>query len=241
MNTTGALIISLFTTFILHFFMKLHIGISITLCIILYIIFSKLGFGVKLSSSEHKKLQKYEEKEYLNKMPYKGNPITMTIPFFRRIYLLFVKHNINKSPQTEYFWNHIDKVVSFWTSIRDKHKRENPVLILNNEERQLLHECWTNNAVHEKLLNYFDMKEETYEWKSLPELINKIKYYDVHGALNWEITMYYIQSFIQKVGLQLMYGVINTDGTNKVPPDCYQPPRFYGKYYDNFESLNAKN
>jgi hypothetical protein len=219
--------------------MQLHIGITISMCIILYILMSKLQFGVKLTDREIEKDNIYNENKYISRNPYGGNPITMTIPFFRRIYYLFWKNDVNKSGSYKLFWEHIDRIISFWTSIRDDHKRENPEIIISDEERRLLHECWTHQSEHERLLKYLKMKEDTYEWVELPGLIDNMRYYDIHGSINWNMIESYLQSFIQQIGRQLMYGERNEDGTSKITPDCYQPPRFYGKYYENFERLEG--
>lgn len=226
----GAILIAVFVAFLVYIYTQSPF-ITIFAGSVIYII---LGRTKILNKEVHQKEQrKYIQKQKLTKQiiyPYKGLPVTMTIPFFYHFYQLLRKHNIQYTP----FWNHMDKVVTFWTNIRDETKKQNPHQIHCPIQKDLLHSCWTQNANHASIKQYLQMTED-YQWKQLPEHVKLMEQKDVHGAIEWDQIHKHIQEFYQKIGVQLMVGI------GKEPCDCYQPPRFYGNNFDNFEQLEGQH
>jgi hypothetical protein len=226
----GAILIGSFVAFLLYIYTQSPL-ISIVFGLTIYAL---LGRTRVLNKETHQKAQQsyISKKNGVKQIIYKypGDQRTMTIPFFYHFYQLMMKHNI----QQPRFWSHIDRVVSFWINIRDETKKEYPHQLSSQEERELLHSCWTQNANHENIKNFLEMSEE-YQWKRLPDHLKEMEQKDVHGAVEWLKIHKYVQDFFQKIGIQLM------TGTKDEPCDCYQPPRFYGNNYQSFEQLETQH
>jgi hypothetical protein len=175
-----------------------------------------------------KKDKTFKEKRY----PFEQN--TMTVPFFKHLWNMMNKHQVERAKEHETFWKHIDKTISFWLSIGDENLKENPYLIRNNYEKDLLHSCWTNNANQKEIQNYLAMDEQ-YQWRNLPTIMESYKSIDHYEKINWEHVQQQIQLFYRKIGIQLF------KGTNEQACDCYEPPRFHGNDYARFEDLEKQH
>ena len=227
MNDGGALIISIFISIGIYYGIKSLI-LSIVLGLLLYVILGHTK--VLCNKTEDRKRIKYIKKkgfkirEIIYK--YEGDQRTVTIPFFDSLNQLLQKHNIDYKP----FWIHMDKVIAYWMNINDESKKEFPHQIIYPGQKELLHKCWTQNSDHDELKRYLEMDDE-YQWKNLPHHIKHMTDLDINGKIEWMTLYKYIQKFYRKVGTQLM------KGNKEKPCDCYQPPRFYGGHYNEFENL----
>jgi hypothetical protein len=226
----GAILIGSFVSFLLYIYTHSPL-ISIFSGLIIYALLARTRVLNK-ETQQKGQLKYITKKNGVKQIIYKynGDPRTMTIPFFYHFYQLTMKHNI-KQPN---FWSHIDRIVSFWINIRDETKKEFPHQLSSQEERELLHSCWTQNANHQNIKDFLQMTEE-YQWKKLPDHLKEMEQKDVHGAIEWLKIHKHVQDFFQKVGIQLMVG------SEKVPCDCYQPPRFYGNNFQSFEQLESQH
>lgn len=175
-----------------------------------------------------KKEQAFKEKMY----PYEQS--TMSVPFFRHLWNMINKHQVDRAKGNDVFWRHIDRTIRFWMSIADENLKENPYLIRSQYEKDLLHSCWTNNANQKNIQEYLDMDDQ-YQWRKLPSLMEGFKSIDHHEKINWQHVQQQIQLFFKKIGVQLF------KGTNELACDCYEPPRFHGNDYANFEDLEKQH
>lgn len=176
----------------------------------------------------------FPKKEQFKEKPYTYDILTMSIPFYRHLWNMIHKHQVERSKSHQQFWTHLDKVIRIWIGVRDENLKENPHLIQNQNDKKILHSCWTNNASHTEILEYLEMNDE-YQWRHLPKLIEDYKTLDYHEKINWEHVHTQIQSFFQKIAIQLFRGNKDT------PCDCYEPPRFHGNGYANFEDLEKQH